>query len=279
MFSDVLITCDYDRTLTARDSTIPERNIEAIRYFIENGGAFTLNTGRSLPMVREFLEKVPFNAPLLLYNGSAAYDVQKGEFTFCHLINRDLEQTVRELMALAPDMHVEFQGVDSHCIFEENAQWEAFTKSNGCRWEIRDHFENLGPFMKLCVYGQLREASVAHLFHGTHQELERMDQVEAELRRRYGDSMEIIRVAPRIIDLHAPGISKGRCARELQAAMGRKILVCIGDERNDLTMLDAADYAYCPSDAAVADRYENVCDCKTGAIADVIYEKIPQLVK
>ena len=35
IFSDVLLTADYDRTLTAPDSTIPERNIEAIRYFIE----------------------------------------------------------------------------------------------------------------------------------------------------------------------------------------------------------------------------------------------------
>ena len=36
IFSDVLLTVDYDRTLTAPDSTIPQRNIEAIRYFMEN---------------------------------------------------------------------------------------------------------------------------------------------------------------------------------------------------------------------------------------------------
>ena len=39
MFSDILLAVDFDRTLTATDSTIPERNIEAIRYFMENGGA------------------------------------------------------------------------------------------------------------------------------------------------------------------------------------------------------------------------------------------------
>ena len=38
MFSDVLLTVDVDRTLTGPDSKIPERNIEAIRYFTENGG-------------------------------------------------------------------------------------------------------------------------------------------------------------------------------------------------------------------------------------------------
>ena len=50
MYSDILMTVDFDRTLTAPDSTIPERNIEAIRHFIDNGGTFTVNTGRSIPM-------------------------------------------------------------------------------------------------------------------------------------------------------------------------------------------------------------------------------------
>ena len=47
-FTDVLLTTDYDRTLTAPDATIPENNLEAICYFMENGGAFTVNTGRTV---------------------------------------------------------------------------------------------------------------------------------------------------------------------------------------------------------------------------------------
>ena len=38
MFSEVLLTVDYDRTLTGPDSVVPERNWEAIRYFVKNGG-------------------------------------------------------------------------------------------------------------------------------------------------------------------------------------------------------------------------------------------------
>ena len=98
IFSDILLTVDYDRTLTAPDSTIPERNIEAIRYFIDNGGAFTVNTGRSMPMALAFTDKVPVNAPLLLYNGSAAYDTEKKEICFMHEIKMDLWKTVGELL-------------------------------------------------------------------------------------------------------------------------------------------------------------------------------------
>ena len=74
MFSDILLTVDFDRTLTAPDTTIPQRNLEAIAWFMANGGTFTVNTGRSVPMTRPFLDQISVNAPLLLYNGSAAYD-------------------------------------------------------------------------------------------------------------------------------------------------------------------------------------------------------------
>ena len=47
MFKDILLTVDFDRTLTGPDSKIPPRNIEAIEYFMANGGSFTINTGRS----------------------------------------------------------------------------------------------------------------------------------------------------------------------------------------------------------------------------------------
>ena len=66
--------------------------------------------------------------------------------------------------------------------------------------------------------------------------------------------------------------------RQLLQQLGRKILVCVGDERNDLTMMDAADYAYAPSDAVIAPMYETVCPCGEGAVADVIYKKIPEIL-
>ena len=37
-------------------------------------------------------------------------------------------------------------------------------------------------------------------------------------------------------------------------------------------------YAFCPADAVIAKRYENVCKCGDGAVADVIYKKIPEIL-
>ena len=275
IFSDVLLTVDYDRTLTAPDSTIPERNIEAIRYFIENGGAFTINTGRSVPMTKVFRERVPVNAPLLLYNGSAAYDVNEKKLTFCHAINLDLWETVRRCEELFPDLTVEVQGIDAHYRFSENPMWDAFSEHQNCAHAFAQPGEDLGTFLKFTLYGEFRDVTVADMYNGSPEERKRMDDAEALLRQEFGECCEVFRAATRIIDVHAKGVSKARSARELQQRLGRKILVCAGDAENDLSMMRDADYSFAPADGIIASQFETVCECAQGAVADVIYKKIP----
>ena len=279
IFSDILLTVDYDRTLTAPDSTIPERNIEAIRYFIDNGGAFTVNTGRSVPMTRVFRDKVPVNAPLLLYNGSAAYDLSEKKLNFCHEIHMDMWETVRKCQELFPDLTVEVQGVDAHYRFSENPAWDAFSEHQQCAHGFARPGDDLGPFLKFTLYGEFRDVTVADLFNGSEEERRRMDEAERTLREQFKDSCEVFRAATRIIDIHAKGVSKARSARELQQRLGRKILVCAGDGENDLPMMFDADFAYAPADGIIADRFETVCKCADGAVADVIYEKIPAILE
>ena len=120
--------------------------------------------------------------------------------------------------------------------------------------------------------------TVAHLYESTPEEKARIDEVERILNEKYGDYCEVFRAATRIIDVHAKGVSKARSARELQQRLGRKYLVCVGDAHNDLSMLRDADFAFVPADAVIADQFENVCECGEGAVADVIYKKIPEIL-
>jgi HAD superfamily hydrolase (TIGR01484 family) len=279
IYSDILLTVDYDRTLTGPDSKIPERNLEAIRYFIDNGGAFTVNTGRSMPMARPFMEKVPTNVPLLLYNGSAAYDTEREELCFVHSIDMDLWKTVAELLELFPDLVVEVQGIDKHYKFLPNPAWEAFSGYNNCAHATAQWGQDLGPFLKFSIYGEIRDVTVASLFEGSAEEVARLDAAQKLIEERYGEKVVTFRAAPRIIDVHAKGVSKARSARELQQRLGRPILVCVGDAENDVQMLLDADFAFVPSDAILKDRFPNVCPCGEGAVAEVIYKKIPELLK
>ena len=279
MFSDILLTVDYDRTLTGPDSTIPERNLEAIRYFMDNGGTFTINTGRSMPMVvKNILPYVPINAPLLVYNGSAWYDTETQSLKNCHLLDLDPVQVIYDLQSRFPKLTLEIQGVDAHYIFYKNSKWERFNDNNGGIWAYATP-DQTGPFLKFSVYGFFVDDRMASMYDFTPEEEELFAQVIAYIEEQFGDRVDLFRACSRILDVHAKGSSKLRSARELQAALKKKILVCVGDAENDLTMLEGADFAYCPKDGVVADRFENVCECGKGAIADVIYEKIPTLLK
>ena len=280
MFSDVLLTVDYDRTLTAPDATIPERNLEAIRWFIKNGGTFTLNTGRSIPMCQEhILTDLPISGPLLLYNGSAAYDREKREFTRCSEIDLDPRQILPALQERFPDLGVEVQGVYAHYLMHKDAGWESYCTNQSCPWDYADPGRIPGPFLKFSLYGQFRGNTVANMYEGSPEDFARMEEAMTYVQQTYGDQVYVFRACPRIIDVHAKGCNKLNSARLLQKEMGKKILVCVGDGENDLAMLSGADYAYCPSDAIVADRFPNVCKCGDGAVADVIFDKIPWILK
>lgn len=278
MFSDILLTVDYDRTLTAPDSHIPERNLEAIRYFMAHGGSFTVNTGRSIPMIQIFRDIVPVNAPLLLYNGSAAYDSKTDSMLFCHEIQEDPWNMVKTCSELFPDLTLEVQGLDAHYCFHKDPMWDAFCDRSQCARALAEPGHIFNPFLKFSVYGELHTDRVSDIFTGTPEELARIDEAEQLLRKLYGDRMEIFRAGGRIIDIHAKGVSKMRSAQELKEKLGKKILICVGDGENDVSMLDGADYAFCPQDAVVANRYPNVCKCADGAVADVIYQEIPKII-
>ena len=276
LFDDILLTVDFDRTLTAPDSTIPKRNLDAIEYFTANGGAFTMNTGRSVATFWQYLDTLPVNAPFLLYNGSAAY--HKGELSLLHPIDLDVWQTMDEMHFLFPEMNLEIQGTDVHYAVRASKEMIALYENMQWRYRLAEKGCDVGPFIKFTLYGTPSAPAVSNLFQGTPEELRRFDEAEEKIRQLYGHKVDVFRSAPRIIDIHAKGVSKINAARALQKKLGKKILVCVGDAKNDISMLDGADYAYCPSDAELADRYENVCDCASGAIADVIYKKIPGIL-
>lgn len=275
-FSDVLLTVDYDRTLTAPDGSIPRRNLEAIEYFMANGGAFTVNTGRSVATFWQQIETIPVNAPFLLYNGSAAYE--NGKLTLLCPIDLDLWQTMDQVLERFGDLNLEIQGTKVHHLINPSEKLLALYENLRWRYAHVKPGEDVGPFLKFSLFGDPEEPVVNSLFFGTPEQIARFDEAEQTLRQMYGDKVEVFRAAPRIIDVHAKGVSKIRAARRLQDNLGKKILVCVGDAENDIPMLDGADYAFCPVDGVVANRYETVCDCARGAVADVIYEKIPEIL-
>jgi HAD superfamily hydrolase (TIGR01484 family) len=274
MYSDILLCVDFDRTLTAMDGSIPQRNLEAIRHFIAGGGSFTVNTGRSYVSFLPFLDIVPINAPLLLMNGSGSWE--NGKFEDIVALETDVWPIVQRLEQEFPGVHLELQTLDKHYLIHPTADYARYYQQRGLAHEVADPQIHWGPFVKIGIYGDTEHreegseaVTKAALF----------DEIEQILRRELDDSLVVLRATPQIINVHAKGASKLTAARNLQKKLGKKILVCIGDEGNDVAMLQGADFAFCPSDGAVAADFPNVCPCSQGAVADVIYNEIPKILR
>lgn len=75
-FDGMLLACDMDGTLLDSDRQISEANIQALRYFTEQGGLFSLATGRAYAAVTDYIDLLPINAPYCLLNGSLILNAQ-----------------------------------------------------------------------------------------------------------------------------------------------------------------------------------------------------------
>ena len=277
MFSDILLAADFDRTLTDPHTKIPQRNIDAIRYFMDNGGTFTINTGRNPATLHRHMDELMYNAPLLLYNGSASY--WNGKLQDLRTIDLPVWPMLENIHALFPDLHIEFQAEEVNYLVDAKADMAALEDGMHWPWENAQWGQDMGPFLKFALWGQARKPKISDMYEVSEAEMAYFDAAQTKLEELWGDKIVCFRPAPRIIDIHAKGVSKAMAVKNLQAQLGKKILVCVGDGENDVPALSVADFAYSPADGVVADRYENVCNCSEGAVADVIYKKIPEILK
>ena len=270
LFKDILLAVDFDHTLTGTNSKVPARNLEAIEYFMAEGGAFTINTGRTPATLRHHLPNLKYNAPLLMYNGSAAY--WEGKLQDVHLIDLPLWETMQTLREWFPELHIEFQAEQVNYLIDAKPEMGELEDKMHWAWKPAQWGQDMGPFMKFALWGEVRNPGITDMYDASPEEIAFFDAAQAKLEATWGDKLCCFRPAPRIIDVQAKGVSKALAARNLQKKLGRKLLVCVGDGENDVSMLREADYAFSPADGVVADRFPNVCPCDEGAVADVIYK-------
>ncbi len=75
LFEGCLLACDIDGTLIENDY-IPQRNIDKIKYFVSEGGAFSLATGRTAGAISHATGKIDCISPSIVANGSMIYDIK-----------------------------------------------------------------------------------------------------------------------------------------------------------------------------------------------------------
>ncbi len=243
-FTGMLFTSDFDHTISDHKGNIPHANMEAIEYFVQEGGRFCLNTGRSIPAARKQALQIPCNAPCLLYNGAACYDYREEKLLFSHPLSHASAELLPHLRA--PEIAIEIQGLDAHYSSAPIPSREPMLQKAGMKTVITDHAPL--PWMKIILCGLQGSVLEGH-DKVDPKELEYFRQLESRVRNLCGDEYYITRSMSRILEIGNPRCTKATGAKELAAALGCHTLICAGDAPNDTPMLTVGKYNFCPSDA------------------------------
>lgn len=243
-FSGMLFTGDFDHTISDHRGKVAQANLDAIEYFIANGGRFCLNTGRSIPLARKRALQLPCNAPCLLYNGAACYDYRTDKLLFVHALP-DFAETLPALLQ-EDDLCFEVQGIDGHYSLTENPSRAPFLRKEGVEPICTEQIPK--PWIKLVLCG--RYGTIAERYCDVDPlELRRFEALRERVRELCAGQCYVTASLPRVIEIGNPACNKGEGAKRLAGELGCKYLICAGDAPNDAQMLAAADFAFCPSDA------------------------------
>ncbi len=281
IFSDVLLVSDFDRTLTRYDGTIPEENLQAIAQFMQQGGVFTIATGRSLPLFRQRAKTLPLKVPVLLYNGGACYDFGKEKLEFCQGMPLELRPLVEEIQRKYPHLRAEIQCLDAHYAFGQDPLRDEYLKKSGVPVRYSTWEQIPRPWVKASFYAPFLQAGHCLPQDASKEDEKPFVEICQWVETNFSGVYTATRALPRMVEIERYGISKGAGARQLANVLNRSVLVCVGDAPNDLSMLQEADLAYIPVDCdpeMLGRGFHMAAACDVGTIADVIEKLLKRLV-
>jgi Cof subfamily protein (haloacid dehalogenase superfamily) len=282
-FDGVLLCSDIDATLLLKED-FPEENVKAIKYFQENGGRFTLATGRLFDFLDKYSHLVVPNAPFISMNGTLIVDKTTGETLYKCALSADPGKMVEETMRAIPYLRCAYVFPMGRSFIitrtEDDVFETAYPPENvhilpgapplSDERSIK-YAKNADELNKIFGYPEKEIFKIvfsAQLGYG--------DRVKEEILERFSE-FSVFRSWANGVEVQSPLADKGKGARRLAEILGDvKLLVCAGDYENDISMIKEADIGYAvanahPSVKAVADRITER-ECLEGAIAEIIYD-------
>lgn len=265
-FDHILIASDIDGTLLWEAGYINPKNLDKLRYFCENGGRFTLSTGRNhIDVFRVTKQLEPFvNAPCILCNGSYLYDKENG--AFIHPNYLDSVRTVelfKEAMRRYDDVGFRASFADGFLCAEENPIVLEQLKA----WNL----ESLAIVRPLSAFYEEKLFKAVFICDDP----QKLAELQAYITKNHSDAFSVTTSGKTILEIQPLGVSKKTQIEHLKKLYPERALWCIGDFNNDIEMLRGADVAVCPEnavDAVKAIAHLQVCHCKDGALAEMIEE-------
>ena len=263
-FEHIVIASDLDGTLLALDEAGDARNLERIRYFVENGGHFTIASGRTAYQIRG---RIPYpltlcNLPAVTGNGACLHDF---------LTDRAVEEypMPHELVVRLCDYikaHFPTVGMRASAaigILAENAD----------NSYIAGDYKNLTSAFRVLPASEWAKGTVYKIAaRGDSTDIMAVWQAVS---REFADELEVAPSGSNTLDMQKKGRTKAAMLYDMVASYlpYPTVLCTVGDYENDVEMHKLADLPCCPENAT--DHVKSICRVhlchhSEGVIGDLI---------
>ena len=271
-FTGLLLASDYDNTLTytaealrlcAPMPPVSDVNQAALRYFMAEGGVFSVATGRAKPAFEVVAHGVPMNGPTILFNGAAIYDFAAGRYLYTaflpDIVRTHIAQTLRALPFAAVELYHDDNSIHA---LQPNEVTRRHLHVTHSPTVIVDSMAQVPSPISKALFSTEPSDQAALL-----------DYLRAA--PWYGD-YEIVASSESLVELTAKGANKGGMVRRLADLLdvAQDRVICVGDHANDVSMLTWAGAAFAPANALpevlALPCVHALPDCRENAIAALI---------
>ncbi len=268
IFEGCLLVSDLDGSFFGAGTSLPQRNLDAVRYFMDNGGLFTIATGRSITAAKKIAKDIPKNVPAILFNGAMLYDFASDRVLYdVGIETPNAKRLVVEANKQFPQTQcVIFQERKLYCTTHN---YQTAMADSLCMKSIYepDVDKIAFPWYKVLLGGQPEELLTVLSF----------------LREMKIPDLVCLQSSAVLLEVLRSDVNKGTGLVRLAQML--RIPLCntfaLGDYYNDEQLLKTAGHSFLPQNAAEDLKHLGVvvCDHTLGAVADVIEQMEADLKK
>ncbi|MDR2834569.1 MAG: sugar-phosphatase [Streptococcaceae bacterium] len=230
-----LVAVDIDGTLITSDRILTEKTKEAVFEARRQGVKIVLTTGRPLPGVHDLLAQLNLTQVgdyVITYNGALVQNSATGEILVKNGVTHD---EYLEIDLMARKLNVHMHAITATHIYTANRDISPYTvhESTLVGMPIRYRTqEEMTPDMEIIKTMYIDEP-------------EFLTQVIEQLPKTFRDKFTTVKSSPFYFEVLNKQASKGAALTHLaeQLGIGISETMAVGDEENDLSMLEAAGFS------------------------------------
>ena len=266
IFNGCLIACDIDGTLMDNGYINP-KTVERVNFFLEEGGKFSLSTGRTQAALHDVFASLNNISPSVLANGTVIHDFENDKNLYSAGISDADKQIVKFVMENFDDVGIEIHSLGTVLMVKENEEARLHQKYEHLTAKVVDFETALQYTWNKVLY----MFSDVNMRDGAKPAI-----TQKNTDCRFIDSSAVIEGKRRHYYEQIPsGISKASSLKLLceMLKITKGCFFAIGDYYNDLEMIKVVDISACPENSPEdIKRYATitVSTAENGAVADFI---------